>query len=139
MKKFVLAAVAASLLATPVMAAPQRADHGAHRTVERTTVVQRKVVRNAQPQYTRGNDNRGWQNNGYAQNNRYAQNSRTWQRGQRFDNRYAPNYRQVDYRRNGRLYAPPSGYQWVQSGNDAVLVALASGLIGAVLGGVLAN
>jgi Ni/Co efflux regulator RcnB len=133
MKKFVLAAVAASLLATPAMAAPQRSDHGAHRTVERTTSVQRKVVRNAQPQFARGNDNRNWNNT------RYAQTNRNWKRGERFDNRYATNYRQVDYRRNGRLYAPPSGYQWVQSGNDAVLVALASGLIGAVIGGVLAN
>jgi len=28
----------------------------------------------------------------------------------------------------------PRGYRWVQSGNDAVLVALASGLIGAIIG-----
>ncbi|MCC2975963.1 RcnB family protein [Sphingomonas sp. PL-96] len=120
MKKFVLAAVAASLLATPAMAAPQRGDHGPART-ERTTVVHKQVTRTPQ--------------RGYAQ----AQQNRNWQRGERFDSRYARNYRQVDYRTHGRLYAPPRGYQWVQSGNDAVLVALASGLIGAVLGGALAN
>lgn len=129
MKKFVLAAVAASLLATPAMAAPQRSDHGPHRTVERTTIVKKQVTRAPQRQYQ------------YQQqrSRQQYQNVRNWQRGERFDSRYARNYRQIDYRRSGRLYAPPRGYQWVQSGNDAVLVALASGLIGAVIGGVLAN
>ncbi|MBB3910590.1 RcnB family protein [Sphingomonas desiccabilis] len=127
MKKFVLAAVAASLLATPAMAAPQRSDHGPHRTVERTTVVKKQVTRTPQTHYQ--------QQRGRQQ----YRNVRNWQRGERFDSRYARNYRQIDYRRSGRLYAPPSGYQWVQSGNDAVLVALASGLIGAVIGGALAN
>ena len=42
----------------------------------------------------------------------------------------------LQYRGRG-LYAPPRGYQWAQSGNDAVLVAVASGLIGAVIGGAL--
>lgn len=127
MKKFVLAAVAASLLATPAMAAPQRFDHGPqrsvkHTTVPYTTVVKKRVVRAPQRVYRQS-----------------YQNTRTWQRGQRFDSRYARNYRQIDYRTHSRLYAPPRGYQWVQSGNDAVLVALASGLIRAVLGGVIAN
>jgi Ni/Co efflux regulator RcnB len=132
MKKFVLAAVAASLLATPVMAAPQRGDHGPQRLTERTTIVKKQVTRTPQRQYQRAHQ----QQRGYQQP---YQNVRNWQRGERFDSRYARNYRQVDYRTHGRLYAPPRGYQWVQSGNDAVLVALASGLIGAVLGGVLAN
>jgi Ni/Co efflux regulator RcnB len=133
MKKFVFAAVAASLLATPAMAAPQRSDHGPDRRVERTTVIQKRVVRTPQRQYQ--------QARGYQQQRGYQQvrNARNWQRGERFDSRYARNYRQVDYRTHGRLYAPPRGYQWVQSGNDAVLVALASGLIGAVLGGALVN
>jgi Ni/Co efflux regulator RcnB len=43
----------------------------------------------------------------------------------------------VNYRNYGRLYAPPRGYHWVQSGNDAVLVAITSGLVGAVIGGAL--
>jgi Ni/Co efflux regulator RcnB len=33
-----------------------------------------------------------------------------------------------------RLSAPPRGYQWVRSGNDAVLIAITSGVIGAVIG-----
>lgn len=127
MKKFVLAAVAASLLATPAMAAPQRSDHEPHRTVERTTVVKKQVTRTPQRHYRQQPSRQQYQN------------VRNWQRGERFDSRYARNYRQIDYRGSSRLYAPPRGYQWVQSGNDAVLVALTSGLIGAVIGGVLAN
>ncbi|MFV0625365.1 RcnB family protein [Sphingomonas sp. ac-8] len=132
MKKFVLAAVAASLVATPALAAPPRSDHGSHHTVERTTVVTRHVTRTPQRSYQQPYS----QQRGYQQS---YQNARQWQRGERFDSRYARNYRQVDYRGHGGLYAPPRGYQWVQSGNDAVLVALASGLIGAVIGGALAN
>ncbi len=38
-----------------------------------------------------------------------------------------------DWRRHQGMYAPQRGYQWVQSGNDFVLVALATGLIAHVL------
>ncbi|HEY0414405.1 MAG TPA: RcnB family protein [Allosphingosinicella sp.] len=59
--------------------------------------------------------------------------TRRWNRGQRFDSRYARNYRVVQNPRAYRLNDAPRGYRWVQSGNDAVLVAITSGLIGAVL------
>jgi Ni/Co efflux regulator RcnB len=59
--------------------------------------------------------------------------TRKWARGQRFDSRYAQSYRVIDNPRAFRLQNAPRGYRWVQSGNDAVLVALVSGLIGAVL------
>lgn len=120
MKKFLLSAVAATVAISPIAATaaeaqPHRSDRG-HRVEDR-----------------RGYDNRGnqrgWNKNQY----------RKWAKGQRFDRRYAQNYRVVDYRqyRQRGLYAPPRGYQWAQSGNDAVLIAVASGLIGAVLGGAL--
>ena len=67
-----------------------------------------------------------------------ANNYRRWSKGQRFDRRYAQNYREIpnwQQYRGRRLYAPPRGYHWVRSGNDAVLVAVAGGLIGAVLAG----
>lgn len=122
MRKLILSALAVTMVATPLAvsvaeAAPlqQRQttlarDDGRGRTV----VTQRTVSR--QPQH-RSN----------------------WRQGERFDRRYASNYRQIDYRqyRGRHLYAPPRGYQWVQSGNDAVLVAVTSGLIGAVLSGAL--
>jgi Ni/Co efflux regulator RcnB len=66
------------------------------------------------------------------------QRGHSWARGQRFDSRYATNYQSIDnwqQYRGRRLYAPPRGYHWVRSGNDAVLVAITGGLIGAVLGG----
>ena len=114
MKKFLLSAVAATLVAAPIMAAAP-ADAAQRRTTivrhgPKRTVVTHRVVRPA---------------------------PRHWARGQRFDHRYATNYRVVDNYRDYGLQAPPYGYQWEQSGNDAVLVALASGLIGAVIGGAL--
>ena len=63
--------------------------------------------------------------------------ARRWNRGERFDSRYAQNYRIIANPRAYRLQNAPRGYRWVQSGNDAVLVAIASGLIGAVLGNAL--
>lgn len=121
MKKFILGLVAASIAATPAMAAaaPQRGHDAPRNHVQR-------------------DDHRG----GYGyQNNRGYQNSnwqnRNWQRGQRFDSRYARNYRQIDYRQYRGLRAPPRGYRYVQSGNDAVLVTITSGIIGAVFANMI--
>ncbi len=57
---------------------------------------------------------------------------RNWKRGERFDNRYARNYRVIDNRRY-KLKAPPRGYRWVQSGNDAVLIGITSGIVASVI------
>lgn len=38
-----------------------------------------------------------------------------------------------DWHRHRGLYAPQRGYQWVQAGNDYLLVAMATGLIAQVL------
>jgi len=123
MKKFLIAAIAASVLVTPAVAAPQREYQGNSRTTvvqqngPHRTVVTRQVVRTDRYQPQRVQSHR-------------------WAKGQKFDRRYAQNYRTVNYRQY-HLNAPPRGYQWVQSGNDAVLVGIASGLIGAVIGGIL--
>lgn len=116
MKKFLLSAVAASLVAAPILAAaPADAAQRRQTTVVRhepgrTVVTHRTVTR--RPAY------------------------RNWRRGERFDYRYARNYRVVtNYRSYHHLYAPPRGYHWVRSGNDAVLVAITGGLIGAVVAG----
>lgn len=118
MKKLILSAITTALVASPIAisaaeAAPQQ------RTV--TTVKQkpngRTVVRQrtvGQPQYRSG-----------------------WRKGERFDRRYARNYRQIDYRQYRGLPAPPRGYRYVQSGNDAVLVGITSGIITAVLTGAI--
>ena len=126
MKKFILGLVAASIAATPAMAAaPQQ--HRGYDAPRQQMVVQH----NGQ----RGYD-RGYQNNRGYQNDRGHQN-RSWQRGQRFDSRYARKDRQIDYRQYRGLRAPPRGYRYVQSGNDAVLVAITSGIIGAVFANMI--
>ena len=56
-----------------------------------------------------------------------------WTKGQKFDSRYATNYRVIKNPKDYRLDNAPRGYQWVQSGNDAILVAITGGLIGAVI------
>ena len=148
MKKLAIAAIAASIFALPAAADAQG----------RTVIRERPnatVVVNRGPGYQQRqviqHDNRA-NNRAVRQYNRavrqdqraYRQDQRAyrqWQRGQRFDRRYAQNYRQIDYRQYSRhgVYAPPRGHQWVQSGNDAVLISLASGLIGAVIGGAIFN
>jgi Ni/Co efflux regulator RcnB len=108
MKKFILGLVAATMVATPALAAPVQ-----HRETQRTVVTHRPNGTTVVKQTNR---------------TQY----RNWRKGERFDSRYARNYRQIDYRRYHGLKAPPRGYRYVQSGNDAVLVGITSGIIAAV-------
>ncbi len=119
MKKFILAALAASLVASPALAAPaQKSRTVIHQGPHQTVVVKKTVKqRYAPPPRVQYRNN--------------------WRKGERFDARYARNYRQVDYRQHRRLKAPPRGYRYVQSGNDAVLVGVATGLIAAIFAGAL--
>ncbi len=56
-----------------------------------------------------------------------------WRRGERLPRGYyAQNYYISDYGRFG-LRAPPRGYRWVRVDNDAVLAAIATGVIAEVL------
>ncbi|WP_448501429.1 RcnB family protein [Sphingomonas sp.] len=152
MKKAILAAAA---IGTSIVALPAAAD-AQQRTIvregpNRTVVVQRgpgyqnrqvvrhnnralarQQVRYAQPRFVQ---QRVVQQRFATPGYQYRQ----WQRGQHFNRAWAPNYRVIDHRAYyGRgLYAPPRGHQWVQSGNDAVLIAVATGLIGAVIGGAI--
>ncbi|HEX8484679.1 RcnB family protein [Sphingomonas sp.] len=121
MKTFILAAIAATLVAGPLAAsaaeaAPQRGERQTtvvrQKPNGRVVVKQRTVVR--QPQYRTN-----------------------WRRGDRFDQRQARNYRQIDYRQYRGLRPPPRGYRYVQSGNDALLVGIASGVIASVIAGVI--
>ena len=69
---------------------------------------------------------RGFDNRDYG--------ARNWSRGDRFDRSYATNYRMIDNRNYYRMREAPRDYRWGRSGNNTALVALASGLIGAVVG-----
>ena len=140
MRKIVLALAGASvalggLAATPAAAADFRGhDRGRFEQAQGRNFVQ----------------NRNYdQNRGYNQNRTFVQNrfvtngfngsenpfqARQWQRGERFDSRYATNYAFIDNPGYYNLGPAPYGYRWVRSGDDAVLVAIASGLIGALVG-----
>ena len=58
--------------------------------------------------------------------------TRQWRRGDRMPSAYRGNAYVVDHRRYG-LNAPPRGYHYVRSGNDAVLAAVATGVIASVI------
>lgn len=111
MKKLVLGLLAACTVAAPAVAAPFDYQGNGFARAER---------------YDHSRDFRG----------NYDQ-TRRWNRGDRFDRRYAGNYGVIGNPRHYRLYDAPRGYRWVRSGNDAVLVAITSGLIGAVLANAL--
>jgi Ni/Co efflux regulator RcnB len=84
----------------------------------------------------RGNDNRGRDNRGpdnRGPGGQFAQ----FRKGDRFDRGRAPNYAVVDYHRYRQLSAPPRGYRWVRSGNDAVLIGITTGIVASVLAGAI--
>ncbi|URW76432.1 RcnB family protein [Sphingomonas donggukensis] len=126
MKKFLIAALATSMIAGPIVAAAPAAAQARHTetvrykqngnvVVKKTTVKRQNVRQPARVTY-RSN----------------------WRKGERFNRAQARNYRQVSNWRayqNRRLYAPQRGQQWVQSGNDAILITAATGVIAAVLAG----
>ncbi|MEG3163952.1 RcnB family protein [Sphingomonas sp. PB2P19] len=103
MNKFILSALATTLVASPLLAAaPASAQAQRQTTVVRqnangrTVVTHKTVVKPNQ--------------------------SRAWRAGERFDRNRAQNYRVITTYKNYRLAAPPRGSQWVRSGNDAVLI-----------------
>jgi Ni/Co efflux regulator RcnB len=122
MKKLTLALAGASVALTGLAATPaSAADFGRHDRGRYEQVQTRRVVTNR------------FVGNRY--DNRYQNRfqARRWQRGERFDRRYANNYMVVGNPGYYNLRPAPYGYRWVRSGNDAVLVAIASGIIGALV------
>ena len=106
MKMILCIALAATTAAVPTMASAS------------TTVSVEQQRHNAR-------DNRN--------NNRGQSNWKKWRKGERFNQRNARYYQQVDYRKYRGLRAPPRGYRWVRSDNDAVLVAIGTGIIASVI------
>jgi Ni/Co efflux regulator RcnB len=121
MKKLALALAGASVALTGIMATPAAAaDFNRHDRGRYEQVQTRQVVKN-----------RFVINNRFRNDNRFQ--ARRWQRGERFDSRYASNYMVVSNPYAYNLRPAPYGYRWVRSGNDAVLVAITSGIIGALI------
>ena len=99
MKKLILSAIAATLVASPMaIAAADAAPVQRERTV--TTVKERPNGRTVVTQRTTVRNN-GVRNNNY-----------NWRAGQRFDRRRATNYRVVRDYRTYRLAAPGRGQYW---------------------------
>ena len=115
MKKIALALAGASVALTGLVATPaSAADFGRHNDRGRYEQVNKRVVVKRA-----------------VKQNRFQ--ARRWQRGERFDRRYATNYRVISNPYSYHLRPAPRGYRWVQSGNDAVLIAITSGIIGALV------
>lgn len=90
----------------------------------------------------RGNDNHGNDNHGNNNNNarQYHRDDmrgggprHDLRRGQRLNQEYRDNRYVVNDWRARKLSAPPRGHQWVRTGNDYVLAAIATGIIAQVL------
>lgn len=56
-----------------------------------------------------------------------------WQRGHRVPQQYRSNHYVVNDWRGHHLSAPPRGYQWIQSGGDYLLIAIATGVISSMI------
>ena len=74
----------------------------------------------------------GYQGGGYDGRNGY-QGGHNFYRGGRLPQEYRNRQYVVDDWRGHHLNAPPRGYQWVQTGGDYVLVAIATGIIAQIL------
>jgi Ni/Co efflux regulator RcnB len=146
-----LAALSSVVTAVPASAQPGREDHrdrgdrnrGDHRGDQRDERGGREW---------RGNDNRGgrgWHGNNpraqghrwqyYGGNYGYNGYQGQWRAGQRY-----PHYRDRGYYVNNYydygLPAPRRGYRYYRADNgDIVMVAIASGIIGLIIGGALAR
>jgi Ni/Co efflux regulator RcnB len=129
MKKLILAALAASVATAPALAAPDNGwnnhDRGGH------------SYRDNDRGHGSRFDNRRDDHRFASWNKGSRFQYRNWQRGQRFDSRYAYNYRVISNPHFYRLHDAPRGYRWVQSGNDAVLVGLTTGIIAAVVANMI--
>jgi Ni/Co efflux regulator RcnB len=141
MKKFLMALAATSMIASPLVAsqaqaAPYQQNGTQYGQNGRTVVKQKIVIRQNDNRYGQSDYRNGRNDSRYGQND-YRNGQHRWAKGQRFDRRQVQNYRVISNPRNYHLNAAPRGYQWVQSGNDAVMVALVSGIIGAVIGNAI--
>ncbi|MEH6701840.1 RcnB family protein [Parasphingorhabdus sp.] len=139
MRKFLMALAVTTMAVSPVITAQaQAAPHQTSKKVTQKTVQKTTSNKQGKRVVTKTVTR---QKAAPARYNRTSvavkQNHRNWSKGQKFDRRYATNYRVIDNPRAYRLSNAPRGYQWVRSGNDAVLIGLTSGIVGAVIGNAI--
>lgn len=94
---------------------PDEAGNASIRTQKRRSAQQQQEMR--------------LENQGYYIERNYRGQNRQFRRGDRFPAEYRHRNYVVNDWRGHRLSRPPEGHQWIQSGNDYVLIAIASGII----------
>lgn len=137
MKKFLVAGLALSILGgSAVSAAAQpgyrydqrqdvREQRRDVRDARRELREERRELRQERREFRRAE--RRYRAGRYVAPRGYA--VRSWRYGDRLPSGYyASRYRIADYNRYG-LYAPPRGYQWTRVGDDAILTAVATGVV----------
>jgi Ni/Co efflux regulator RcnB len=125
MKKFLLSLAAAStVLAAPIAANASDFNHN-----DRGRVEQRYDPHDNGSRY----QVQRYQAQRYQAQEYQAQEYRSFRKGDRFDSRYARNYQVIGNPYAYGLRAAPRGEHWVRSGNEALLVGLVGGVIGAVV------
>ncbi|MHA6688220.1 RcnB family protein [Mesorhizobium sp. A556] len=137
MKRLVMAVVAASFLAAPMVQA-QAAPVMVPAVSANTGVVQIDWKKPSR-QDERRSDNRRDDNRRHVDKRKVVKKKvvverrSNWKRGQRYSDwrRHQP---VRDYSRRG-LKRPGHGQEWIRVGNDYLLVGIASGLIGAMIAG----
>ena len=133
--KRIVAAIAAASLTMSGAAFAQTADQRNHqRGYDQQRSNDHGRYDNRANDY-RSNDyrNHGYREGGYRGQGRGVGPSHSWYRGDRVPREYRSRQYVVDDWRGHRLSAPPRGYQWVQSGGDYLLVAVATGVIASIL------
>ncbi|MEH6756992.1 MAG: RcnB family protein [Parasphingorhabdus sp.] len=136
MKKFLMILAASTMVASPMITAQAQA--ATHKTVSKT-VTNKHGKRVVTKTTTVDRNVRGKSANNHYSNTRYTVDQKRWSKGQHFDRRHAINYRVISNPRAYRLSNAPRGYRWVQSGNDAILIGVTSGIIGAVIGNAISR
>ena len=121
----------------------QRGDHDRHEhrgDVQQQPRYEHRGYVQQQPRYEhRAYEQRAYvqpryEQRAYVQGPRsYGYNHPHYYRGGYFPREYIQPSYYVNWQAYPGLYAPPYGYQWVQSGNDFLLVALTTGLIANLL------
>ncbi|WP_422345426.1 RcnB family protein [Parasphingorhabdus sp.] len=129
MKKILMILAASTMVISPMVTA--QAEAATHKTVKKTVTVKdgKRVVTKKTTVKGTGTQK--------VVRTAHVPTKQRWVKGQRFDRRHAVNYRVISNPRAYRLATAPRGYHWVRSGNDAVLVGVTSGIIGAVIGNAL--
>lgn len=131
MKKFIVTAVAAAILAAPGLAFARDMPGDGPDGRGEPRHEQQAPQRQAQPQQGRDDRRQPARDQRHdAAPPRYTHvESRDWHRGDRFDRRYAPHYTRIVYVDRYSLPPPPMGQVWVRSGFDALLVQLSDNVV----------